>query len=112
MGGTATGSAAEDPPLPSKPQLPSPVRPRQNSWNPAEDPPLPEPGAPPPQPPEPIPSAIYAAAAAQREEPKKTGTVIWFHPIKNQGFIKPDDGSRGHLGPRRRCPARGRPQER
>ena len=85
--------AAEDPPLPSKPpQLPSPVRPRQNSWNPAEDPPLPEPNHQTP-PPEPIPSSIYEPPPQQKEEPKKTGVVIWFSPVKNQGFLKPDDGS-------------------
>ena len=84
---------AEDPPLPSKPpQLPSPVRPRQNSWNPAEDPPLPEPNHQTP-PPEPIPSSIYEPPPQQKEEPKKTGVVIWFSPVKNQGFLKPDDGS-------------------
>ena len=89
----APTAVAEDPPLPSKPpQLPSPVRPRQNSWNPAEDPPLPEPNHQTP-PPEPIPSSIYEPPPQQKEEPKKTGVVIWFSPVKNQGFLKPDDGS-------------------
>jgi len=88
----------EDPLLPSRPPLPrSPLvgRARQNSWNPAEDPPLPSGPAPvaaAPPPAEPVPNAVYAPPAPPVEAPKKTGTVIWFSAHKNQGFLKPDDG--------------------
>ena len=60
-----------------------------DSWNPAEDPPLPGPITDTPR----SRSLVDLRAAAPTRRSPKTGVVIWFSPVKNQGFLKPDDGS-------------------